>query len=226
VGDDQALVADGRMLPITRRYTRDTLAWYGITLGHLPDDALRHILVPPRTLDPTAAPPCGSPGVWQPLVELATAAGDPSGLWLECRLQITPASRSVRVFTPRPKLPDLFVPHVHALIRRLVTHDFPGLVAAGNAGTWNVPDLREPLDAYEQMQGYGPFIEPPADAVRAAHVSANPHTVRAGPHEARRWHVELDMWTQDGTPSDLTLFVEVDSGPGGLALRIDDLYVL
>jgi hypothetical protein len=34
------------------------------------------------------------------------------------------------------------------------------------------------------------------------------------------------MWTQEGTPSDLTLLVEVDSGAGGLALRIDDLYVL
>jgi hypothetical protein len=121
---------------------------------------------------------------------------------------------------------DIFVPHVRALIRRLVTRDFAGLVASGSAGTWNARELQELLDTYEQMQGYGALIVPPADAVRAAHVSANPHTVRAGPHEAGRWHVELDMWTQDGTPSDLTLFVEVDSGAGSLALHIDDMYVL
>jgi hypothetical protein len=63
VGNDQALIADGRMLPSTRRYTRDTLARYGITLGHPPDDAVRHPLVPPRTLDPAAAPPLRSPGL-------------------------------------------------------------------------------------------------------------------------------------------------------------------
>jgi hypothetical protein len=202
------------------------LARHGITLGHLPDDALRHTLVPPRTLDATATPALASPGTWSLLIELATAAGCPSGLWFECQVLVTPTSRSVRAFSPRPRLPDPIVPHVLALIRRVVAHDVAGLVAAGNSGTWNARDLQELLDIQEQIRDRGAFIEPPVDAVRAAHVSATPHTVRAGPRRAGRWRVEVDMWTQDGYPSGLTLFVDVDSGAGGVALHIDDMYVL
>jgi hypothetical protein len=226
VGDGQALVAEGRMLLTTLRRTRATLERYDITLGHLPDDALRYALVPPRTLDATAAPAFASPGTWWSLIELATDAGDPSGLWLECQVLVTPTSRSVRAFSPRPRLPDLIVPHVLALIRRVIAHDVAGLVAAGNSGTWDARDLQELLDVHERTRDRGAFIEPPIEAVRAAHVSAMPDTVRAGPCRAGRWRVELDMWTQDGYPSDLTLFVDVDSDAEGMALHIDDLYVL
>jgi hypothetical protein len=159
-------------------------------------------------------------------VELATAAGEPSGLWLECRVLVTPTGRSVHVLTPRPKLPDRFVPCVQALIGRLVTHDFAGLVAAGSAGRWSAQELQELLATYEQTRDYGAFIEPAADAVRAAHVADTPHAIHPDPYQAGRWRVELAMWTQEGTPSDLTLFVDVESQANGVALRIDDLYVL
>jgi hypothetical protein len=40
---------------------------------------------------------------------------------------------------------------VHGLIRRLVTRDFASVVAAGNAGTWNLPNLQKLLAIDEQL---------------------------------------------------------------------------
>ena len=112
-------------------------------------------------------------------------------------------------------IPKKLIPALKDVVHELVVGNFAKLEADGRAGRLSAEDLRQVLEDYGST-----FIDLPDKAFEVG-----PGAIPLA-NEEEAWGVDLDLWTAEEGPSDLTLSMTVRDTEKGIVIEIDDLHAL
>jgi hypothetical protein len=112
-------------------------------------------------------------------------------------------------------LPPEVISAIHDIVHELSVGNFVALERDGRAGRLTAQELREAVGGYG-----GVLTDVPVEALERA----NAYEIEDAGNE---WFVNVDLWTTDEQPSDLTLSLEAKRlEDGKVEVSIDDLHVL